>query len=102
MYARALLGWLHAEYLLPRDKRYASRRGEKDRRIHVSTNRNQLKKEHTGAESTGQKLSGAFRSYPHLGHGLSQRQILVKRLNVNRIKAGSAKFELLYSKKNAL
>ena len=54
------------------------------------------------AESTGQKLSGAFRSYPHLGHGLSQRQILVKRLNVNRIKAGSAKFELLYSKKNAL
>ncbi len=25
------------------------------------------------AESTGQKLSGAFCSYPHLGHGLGQR-----------------------------
>ena len=76
MYAGSLLGRLHAEYLLPRDKRYAGQCGEKDRRIHVSTHRNQLKKEHTGAESTGQKLSGAFRSYPHLGNRLGQLLIL--------------------------
>ena len=44
MYAGSLLRWLHAEYLLPRHKRYAGRRGEKDRRIHVRANRDQVKK----------------------------------------------------------
>lgn len=31
------------------------------------------KKRLINTESTGQKLSGAFCSYPHLGHGLGQR-----------------------------
>ena len=74
MYAWALLGGLHAEHLLSRHKRYAGRCGKKNWRIHVSTNWNRIKKEHINTESTGQKLSGAFRSYPHLGHGLGQRR----------------------------
>ena len=73
MYAGALLGGLHAEYLLPRYKRHAGRCGKKNWRVHVSTNWNRIKRTHSNAESTGQKLSGAFRSYPHLGHGLGQR-----------------------------
>ena len=72
-HARALLGGLHAEHLLSRHKRYAGRCGKKNWWIHVSTNWNRIKRTHSNAESTWQKLSGAFLSYPHLGHGLGQR-----------------------------
>jgi len=34
------------------------------------------KPNHINTENTGQKLSGAFRSYPHLGHGLGQTLLL--------------------------
>ena len=66
-------GGLHAEHLLSRHKRYAGRCGKENWWIHVSADRDWIKRTHSNAESTGQKLSGAFRSYPHLGHGLGQR-----------------------------
>ena len=55
-------------------RKYAGRRSKENWRIHVSTNWNRIKRTHSNAESTGQKLSGAFCSYPHLGHGLGQQR----------------------------
>ena len=95
-HARALLGGLHAEHLLSRHKRYAGRCSKKDWRIHVRANRNRIKRTLANAESTGQKLSGAFlsfcvgdsavynsvasiqyiRSCSRLGHGLGQTLLL--------------------------
>ena len=63
MYARSLLGGLHAEHVLPRDKVYAGRRSKKDWQIHVSTDRNPLNK---NTRKHGKHRAKTVRCFPLL------------------------------------